>query len=188
MQGVESTRLSIRMRGRSLGHRQALEKEERFSRWHHELMGRLIWALGAMAAERVFYGETSSGVGGDVHSATASAAMMVGGWALGPDPVDLSKSYASLEDEEEAREKVLKRFERIGTRIMQRTGGGGPYASDPVSSVLSDREKRKAAAQILGQAYMTAHLLVEANRDGSDDRSIVTSGRCLAGATVAGRR
>ena len=49
---------------------------------------------------------------------------------------------------------------------MQRTGGGGPYASDPVSSVLSDREKRKAAAQILGQAYMTAHLLVEANRDG----------------------
>ena len=92
MQGVESTRLSIRMRGRSLGHHQALEKEERFSRWHHELMGRLIWALGAMAAERVFYGETSSGVGGDVHSATASAAMMVGGWALGPDPSTSTKA------------------------------------------------------------------------------------------------
>lgn len=166
MKGVESTRLSIRMRGRSLGHHQALEKEERFSRWHHELLGRLIWSLGAMASERVFYGETSSGVGGDVHSATASAAMMVGGWALGPDPVELKGTYDSLEDEEAERERIMDRFERIGMRIMQRTGGGGPYAVDPIASVLSDREKRKAAAQILGQAYMTAHLLVEANRDG----------------------
>ena len=33
MQGAESTRLSIRMRGGSLGHHQALEKEERFSRF-----------------------------------------------------------------------------------------------------------------------------------------------------------
>ena len=32
MKGAESTRLSIRMRGGSLGHHQALEKEERFSR------------------------------------------------------------------------------------------------------------------------------------------------------------
>ena len=39
MEEAESTRLSIRMRGRSLGHHQALEKEERFSRWHHEEMG-----------------------------------------------------------------------------------------------------------------------------------------------------
>ena len=29
-------------------------------------MAQLIWALGAMAAERVFYGENSNGVGGDV--------------------------------------------------------------------------------------------------------------------------
>ncbi|MFQ5426305.1 MAG: AAA family ATPase, partial [Gaiellales bacterium] len=166
MKGAESTRLSIRMRGRSLGHHQALEKEERFSRWQHELMGRLIWALGAMAAERVFYGETSSGVGGDVHGATASAAMMVGGWALGPEPIELAGTFDSLEDEEEEREKVLERYERIGNRIMQRTGGGGPYATDPVASVLSDSQKRKAAAQILGQAYMKAHWLVEENRAG----------------------
>ncbi len=166
MQEVESTRLSIRMRGRSLGHHQALEKEERFSRWQHELMGRLIWALGAMAAERVFYGETSSGVGGDVSGATASAAMMVGSWALGPDPVVLAGTYESLEEEEEARAKIMDRFERIGSQIMQRTGGGGPYSSDPVASVLGDRYKRKAAAQVLGQAYMKAHLLVEANKDG----------------------
>ncbi len=68
MKGAESTRLSIKMRGGSLGHHQALEKEERFSRWRSEEMARLVWALGAMAAEHVFYGENSNGVGGDVQS------------------------------------------------------------------------------------------------------------------------
>ena len=87
MQGAESTRLSIKMRGGSLGHHQALEKEERFSRFRSDEMARLVWALGAMAAERVFYGENSNGVGGDVQSATAQAAWMVGASAMGPEPL-----------------------------------------------------------------------------------------------------
>ena len=78
MKGAESTRLSIRRRGEALGHHQALEKEERFSSWRSEELARLIWTLGAMAAERVFYGENSTGVGGDVQSATARSAWMVG--------------------------------------------------------------------------------------------------------------
>ena len=40
MKGSESTRLSIRMRGGSLGHHQALEKEERFSRFQSEQFAR----------------------------------------------------------------------------------------------------------------------------------------------------
>ena len=70
MHDVLSTRLSIRMRGGSLGHHQAIEKEERFSSWRHEEVGNLVWTLGAMAAEHVFYGENSVGVGGDIQSAT----------------------------------------------------------------------------------------------------------------------
>ena len=75
MKDVQSTRLSIRKRGGSLGHHQAIEKEERFSSWRSEEIAKLIWTLGAMAAERVFYGENSTGVGGDVQSATARAAL-----------------------------------------------------------------------------------------------------------------
>ena len=37
---IESSRLSIKMRGGSLGHHQAFEKEERFSRWQSEEIGR----------------------------------------------------------------------------------------------------------------------------------------------------
>ena len=39
--------------------------------WRNEEMADLVWGLGAMAAEHVFYSENSSGVGGDVHGPTA---------------------------------------------------------------------------------------------------------------------
>jgi ATP-dependent Zn protease len=165
MKGTESTRLSIRRRGRSLGHHQALEKEERFSSWRHEEMGRLIWTLGAMAAERVFYGENSTGVGGDVQSATARAAWMVGSCAMAPERVDLDGRLPTETEEDEARERIMKRFERIGSQIMQRAGSGGPFEQDPIAGVLSDPSKRALAAQLLGQAYIAAHHVVEANRD-----------------------
>ena len=89
MQDVMSTRLSIRMRGNSLGHHQAIEKEERFSSWRHEEVGNLVWTLGAMAAEHVFYGENSVGVGGDIQSATWRVARMVGMSGMGPEPISL---------------------------------------------------------------------------------------------------
>ena len=48
---------------------------------------------------------------------------------------------------------------------MNRTGAGGPFNQDPISGVLNDRDKRETAAQILGQAYFSAHNLVLANKD-----------------------
>jgi ATP-dependent Zn protease len=164
MKGVESVRLSIRRRGQSLGHHQALEKEERFSAWRSEQMARLIWGLGAMAAERVFYGENSTGVGGDVQSTTALAALMVGSWGMAPERVELEGKYSRKSYEDEKREKIMSRFEEIGSQIMNRTSGGGPMMHDPIASVLGDPGKRKMVAQLLGQAYVSAHLLVEHNR------------------------
>ena len=100
-----SPRLSIRKRGGSLGHHQAIEKEERFSSWRHEEVGKLVWTLGAMAAEHVFYGENSTGVGGDVQSATARAAWMVGMCGMGPEPINLNGRHFDTEQErEEARD------------------------------------------------------------------------------------
>ena len=167
MKGFESSRLSIRMRGRSLGHHQAFETEERFSRWRSEEMGALVHVLGAMAAERVFYGENSNGVGGDVQHVTVRAALMVGAAAMAPEPIDVSvngrpRRKASTD---EARELIAKRFEAIGTQIMNRTGGGGPFHHDPIANVLNDRDKRALAAQLLGQAYVIAHNFIEANRE-----------------------
>src|SRR4051795_2118089 len=157
LKGAESTRLSIRRRGGSLGHHMALQKEERFSSWRSEEMARLIWALGAMAAERVFYGENSTGVGGDVQAATDRAAWMVGACGMAPEFVELR---CDDESEEEARARVMHRFQRIGTQIVNRTGAGTMEAA-----VLHDSSQRQMVEQLLGQAYLAAHHLVEANRD-----------------------
>src|SRR5688500_4463676 len=126
-------------------------------------MARLVWTLGAMAAERVFYGENSNSVGGDVQSATAQAAWMVGASAMGPEPFTVTP----LDDksEEQARDRVLERFEAIGLQTMNRTSGGGPATESPIAGVLNDRDKRALAAQILGQAYVSAYNLVRHNKD-----------------------
>jgi ATP-dependent Zn protease len=127
-------------------------------------MARLVWTLGAMAAERVFYGENSNGVGGDVQSATAQAAWMVGASAMGPEPFTVTP--LDDESEEEARTRVLKRFQSIGVQIMNRTSGGGPFTENPIAGVLGDRDKRNLACQILGQAYVHAYNLILHNKDG----------------------
>jgi len=165
MHDVLSTRLSIRKRGGSLGHHQAIEKEERFSSWRHEEVGKLVWTLGAMAAEHVFYGESSTGVGGDVDSATARAAWMVGMCGMGPEPIDLNgRRYETEAEREEAEALVMRRFERIGVQIMNRARGAREQG-DAIASILMDSAKRAAAAQILGQAYITAVCLIRANRE-----------------------
>jgi ATP-dependent Zn protease len=165
MEGAESTRLSIRMRSGSLGHHQALEKEERFSSWRSEEMARLVWTLGAMAAEHVFYGQNSTGVGGDVQSATARSAFMVGASGMGPDRIALD-GRANDESEEEARTRIAKRYEQLGLQIMNRASPHDMMHADPITSVLSDPHKRNMAAQILGQAYVYAYNLIAANKDG----------------------
>jgi len=157
LKGAESTRLSIRRRGGSLGHHMALQKEERFSSWRSEEMARLIWALGAMAAERVFYGENSTGVGGDVQAATDRAAWMVGACGMAPEYVELR---CDDESEDECRERVMERFQRIGTQIVNRT-----HAGSAESAVLHDSSQRQMVEQLLGQAYLAAHHLMEANRE-----------------------
>jgi len=162
--GAESTRLSIRMRAGSLGHHMALEKEERFSSWQEEEMGKLVWTLGSMAAEHVFFGQNATGVGGDIESATARAAYMVGASGMGPERVEVDAKFDD-ETAEQTRDRVMKRYERIGLKIMNRTGGGGPFEHNPIGSVLSDPSKRSLAAQILGQAYVKAFHLIDANKD-----------------------
>jgi ATP-dependent Zn protease len=150
------------MRAGSLGHHQALEKEERFSSWKHEEMAKLAWVLGAMAAEHVFYGENATGVGGDLQAATGRAAWMVGVSGMGPDQIELNGKARTQAKKDEEREKIQKRFEEIGLQLMNRASGD--FQHDAIASVLGDPTKKRLAAQIIGQAYITAYNLVLQNR------------------------
>jgi hypothetical protein len=89
---------------------------------------------------------------------------MVGASAMGPEPITLN-GRGDDESEEEARARITKRFEQLGVQIMNRTSSGGPMSQDPIAGVLTDRDKRAFAAQILGQAFVKAHNLMRLNRD-----------------------
>src|SRR4029078_9849446 len=115
----------------------------------------LVWGLGAMAAERVFYDENSTGVGGDVMSVTAQAAGMVGAAAMGPQPFVAAPQEGEAEDA--GRRRALDRMEGIGLHIMNRMGGGGgPMAPDPIAGALSDPSNPGAPGQILVYAHVVA--------------------------------
>ncbi len=156
-----STRLSIRKRGQSLGHYQSMEKDERFSHFRGRVMGDLIMTLGAMAAEHVIYGENSQGVSGDVYTATATAASMVGMWAMGPEPLTFNRGP----EPDGVTKETAQRLEHMGETIMNRASIQMMMMPDPVQSVFADRAKRMAAAQILGLAYVIAYALMASNRE-----------------------
>jgi C-terminal processing protease CtpA/Prc len=83
---------------------------------------------------------------------------------MGPNPIDVNGRFASTDDAAEERDKLEKRFEEIGVQLMQRRSGG-PFTDDPIAGTLGDKDKRKAAAVLLGQAYVTAYVTVLANRE-----------------------
>jgi ATP-dependent Zn protease len=204
---ILSTRLSIKMRGSSLGHYQGMDKDERFSHFRGRVMGSLVMTLGAMAAEHVFYGENSQGVSGDLQSATMTAAAMVGLWGMGPDPVAIDirprdkrrqlplertvhggpfgrfgsgwlasgashgiagNGNGAADDAEndalDREELVSQRLEQIGNQIMNRASSGSSLMPDLMGSILASPDKRRAAAILLGQAYVTAYSLMATNR------------------------
>jgi ATP-dependent Zn protease len=154
---LESSRLSIRMRSGSLGHHYAYEKEERFGKFQSKMFGELLHIVGAMAAELAFYGENTNGVGGDMQSTTWLASTMVGAAGMSPLPLDLNGKTFADEGEEQSRQRVLRRFEDIGYRMMNRTAAGWDSNMDP--------RMRMYAAQFMGEALVTAYNLVIVNKD-----------------------
>ena len=154
---LESSRISIKMRGGSLGHHQAYEREERFSAWQSERFGALVHILGAMAAEMVFYGENSVGVGGDLMSVTGIAGSMVSGAGMAPKPIEVNGAVFDGVSGERAQRRIEKRLEDLGNRILNRAVN--------VNEALSDRAKRPLVARFIGEAFITAYAFVETNKD-----------------------
>ena len=168
MQGHTSTRLTIKPRGASGGHHMMHQLDDRMFVWRHERFADLIWSLGALAAERVFYNENTNGVAGDISGATRLAAMMVGGVGMTPEPPNLRDRFATPEEALVAERKLMRRFEHVGTRIMNRSTMGSELHGDPVAAVLSDPAKRTMVAELLGQAYLAAYWFVRHNRDATE--------------------
>jgi cell division protease FtsH len=75
--------LSVIKRKDALGLLAHSDTEERFLKSQSEIEALIQIAMGGMVAEELFFGETSSGVSGDLQAATTAAAQMVGSLGMG---------------------------------------------------------------------------------------------------------
>lgn len=134
--------LSIIKRSVALGLLAHSEPEERYTRTRSEIEGLIRIAMGGLAAEEVFFGDTSSGVSGDLQAATEAAAQMIGSFGMGHSLISLDAAR------------------------------GGGAAVNIVAKVLSDESSRAQMDAILDRArdevrsLLSAHsYLVSALRD-----------------------
>jgi cell division protease FtsH len=118
--------LSIIKRRSSLGLLAHTEIEERFTQSRSELEASLAIALGGMAAEEIFLGESGTGPGSDLASATQVAALMVG--ALG-----MAGSLVSYEAVDQG---VVSRQNLVGKVL------GDSGARSRVEALLQEQKER----------------------------------------------
>ncbi len=75
---------TIEKGGNYLGMVSSIKPEDQFTRWRTEYEADIIVSLASLAGERLFFdGDNSSGVSGDLESATTIAALMEGFWGMG---------------------------------------------------------------------------------------------------------
>ncbi|MDQ3106562.1 MAG: AAA family ATPase [Actinomycetota bacterium] len=121
--------LSIIKRGQALGLLSHSDLEERFTNTKTEIEARIMISFGGMVAEELFFGESGTGPAGDLQSATAAAAAMVGSFGMAgslisydlmagmPGSNVVSKVLAS-EEGKEAVEEILERSKSEVTRLL----------------------------------------------------------------------
>jgi ATP-dependent Zn protease len=155
-----STRLTVRRRGTFGGLHQAMYIEDRFVDWRSEEVAGLIHTLGAMAAEYAFYGQNTTGVGGDLRMVTYQACRMVGAAGMAPVTIDLSDRISDDELREEEEKRIRDRFRKIGYTIIHRSD------NQAYDAVFRNGHKRDQAADLLGQAFVVAYCTIQANKAG----------------------
>lgn len=77
-------KISIIPRGRALGVTLSTPDTDRYGYDENYLRGKIVGALGGMAAERLVFGVVTSGAESDLQTSTHLARMMVGRWGMSP--------------------------------------------------------------------------------------------------------
>jgi ATP-dependent Zn protease len=127
--------LTIVKRRQALGLLAHGDREDVFTRSRHEMMGLIQISMGGQVAEELFFGDVSTGPGGDLLYATNVAAQMVGAVGM----TDSLISYGAVQN-----------AAAVDTNLVGR--------------VLGDPDTRARVEDLLQQQKMRAHSLLDANR------------------------
>ena len=172
-----------------LGMVSSIPPEDQFTQWRSEYESDILVCLASLAGERLFYGgDNSSGVSGDLHSATLIAGLMQSHWGMGPAisslPAlrDLGINSAVPEEKPKGEGGI-----GFGARLVKReesTGGVlGQRIEADLARLMSQAEEmlEENRAEVLA----LAHALERHKTLSGDD--VVAVLECRAGPIVDGR-
>jgi cell division protease FtsH len=107
--------------------------EERHTELREDMRRDIIVSLGGLAAEEIWFGDTTGGPASDLRQATYRAAVMLGMLGMGENLI----SYGVLSD--------------------------NPYGGGPMGAILGDRQNREAIGQLLMECRQEAINLLRRN-------------------------
>ncbi|MGW0805451.1 AAA family ATPase [Nonomuraea sp. NPDC002799] len=117
-----------------LGMVASIKPEDQFTRWKSEHEADIMVSLASLAGERMFFGEdNSSGVSGDLYSATYLTAMMESYWGMGSGVTSLP---------------ALQELEIMGGKAMRKRGTGGAIG---ITEREPARQQPDLAPDVLGE-------------------------------------
>ena len=120
--------------------------------WRSEEVGDLIWGLGAMAAELVFYGQNTDRRRRRPRHGDRRAAQWSASPAWRRRRSTSPTASPTSEEREKAEKKVMERFEELGTKLMHRSARHGRQR---FRGRAGRPDKRKLVAGLLGQAFVS---------------------------------
>ncbi len=113
--------VTIERHGDTGGMVKNLLSEDRFTQWKSEYETDIMVSLASLAGERMFFGDdNSSGVTGDLRSATAVAALMEGTWGMGDQLVSMAVGQTALGQQANPAAMALeRRRDAIDARLRE---------------------------------------------------------------------
>ena len=175
-------KISIIPRGRALGVTLSTPDDDKYGYDRDYLRGRIIGALGGLAAESVVFGKTTTGVDNDLEQATGIARQMVGRWGMsekiGPvtvlsndgDPRMMGVSDETLADVDAEARRILTECEAEAKSLLI----AHRAQLDAIVAALLDKETLDEA-----EAYAAAgieHASAEAAVEAADPLAITAGG------------
>ncbi len=135
-------KVTILPRGRALGYTMVLPDEDKYSQTRSEMLDKLAYMLGGMAAEALIFHDVTSGAGNDIEKATSLARAMV-------------TQYGMSE-----RLGAIKLGDSTSEPFLGRDMGHQRNYSEEVAAVIDAEVK-----MLLGTAHQEAFNILEQNRD-----------------------
>ena len=134
-------KVTILPRGRALGYTMVLPDEDKYSQTRSEMLDKLAYMMGGMAAEELIFHDVTSGAGNDIEKATNLARAMVTQFGMSQ------------------RLGAIKLGENSSEPFMGRDMGHQRNYSEEVAGIIDDEVKN-----LISAAQQEAHDALEQNR------------------------